>query len=512
MLQNEKVSVYYGTKEAYEFEKQYKRIDENALYFIEGVLYSGYELYSQDYKKVSNLPDVGQKNYIYINTTNSSVTIWDEKQNEWIYICKPINNSAITNDDSSIATSSVVYKSLEEANKYTDDKYATVIDTIEATIENSIFENNLALFLGTSDKYNSIADITNVLDSIQTYMDEAGSDLELSIDPLNYVMTLALKNSKGVILSKKNVDVSKIVSGLVKDSLTIAGIDMKDNVTTEELSTALDLGNKANKNNLEYAGSLKGNGATVREDYKSVSLGGYNTSIGQVSFASGSDNNVSGNYATAQGYNCYVSGGYASAAGRYLLVSSIDQRVEGRFNVEDTQNQYAYILGNGQSTSSRNNAYTVDWNGNATYSGFLTAANFKGIANNFLTDNENMAAAAPLVKQLYEENQSLKSRISTLESGAFARERYSNIYIGQTHTYTDLNGQYLMVFSQNGAWKTLCGLAFANIVAYDNGCVVHPICGGVFDRITITTSANTITIEGNADMGANTTVRFYKLK
>lgn len=134
------------------------------------------------------------------------------------------------------------------------------------------------------------------------------------------------------------------------------------------------------------------------------------------------------------------------------------------------------------------------------------------ISKNFTTGDWEQIAAAPLVKQLYEENQSLKSRISTLETGAFGRERYSNIYIGQAHTYTDLNGQYLMVFSQNGAWKTLCGLAFANIVAYDNGCVVHPICGGVFDNITITTSANTITIEGKTSMGANTTVRFYELK
>lgn len=40
MVQNEKVNVYFGSKDAYDFEKQNKRIDENALYFIEGVLYS----------------------------------------------------------------------------------------------------------------------------------------------------------------------------------------------------------------------------------------------------------------------------------------------------------------------------------------------------------------------------------------------------------------------------------------------------------------------------------------
>lgn len=88
MLQNGKVSIYYGTKEAYEVEKQNKRIDENALYFIEGVLYSGHELYTQEYHKVTSYPSIGQKNCIYINTSDSSVAIWDDDTNEWLYLSK----------------------------------------------------------------------------------------------------------------------------------------------------------------------------------------------------------------------------------------------------------------------------------------------------------------------------------------------------------------------------------------------------------------------------------------
>lgn len=48
--------------------------------------------------------------------------------------------------------------------------------------------------------------------------------------------------------------------------------------------------------------------------------------------------------------------------------------------------------------------------------GDLEAANFQGLASNFTTENWKMGAAAPLVKQLYEENQSLKEEISTLNS------------------------------------------------------------------------------------------------
>lgn len=48
--------------------------------------------------------------------------------------------------------------------------------------------------------------------------------------------------------------------------------------------------------------------------------------------------------------------------------------------------------------------------------GDLETANFQGLASNFTTENWKMGAAAPLVKQLYEENQSLREEISTLNS------------------------------------------------------------------------------------------------
>lgn len=104
----------------------------------------------------------------------------------------------------------------------------------------------------------------------------AGHSLFLSIDPLTYIMTLSLLNESGEILSTKtidfplesmvvnaeyslgtltlilqngqsvDVDVSDIVYGLVKDTFTIAGINMKDNITAEELRTALGVQNIPN--------------------------------------------------------------------------------------------------------------------------------------------------------------------------------------------------------------------------------------------------------------------------
>ena len=41
-MQNQKVEMYYGSVQSYENEKRAGRINENALYFIDGILYCGY--------------------------------------------------------------------------------------------------------------------------------------------------------------------------------------------------------------------------------------------------------------------------------------------------------------------------------------------------------------------------------------------------------------------------------------------------------------------------------------
>ena len=69
-------------------------------------------------------------------------------------------------------------------------------------------------------------------------------------------------------------------------------------------------------------------------------------------------NKASGNYAVAEGFG-------TTAAGKI-------QHVSGRFNVPDTENKYANIIGGGASETSLKNIHTVDWDGNAYYSGEMT--------------------------------------------------------------------------------------------------------------------------------------------
>ncbi len=66
-------------------------------------------------------------------------------------------------------------------------------------------------------------------------------------------------------------------------------------------------------------------------------------------------------------------GAYSFTTGEGLIAPTEDQTVVGRYNVEDTNDEYALIIGNGTDDSNRSNAFTVDWNGNTKASGKLTA-------------------------------------------------------------------------------------------------------------------------------------------
>lgn len=122
---------------------------------------------------------------------------------------------------------------------------------------------------------------------LQSYslISDTGNEIALSIDPVNYIMTLQLKNANGDVLSEKTIDfplesmvvnatynagvitftlqngttfeanISAIVNGLVNDTFTIAGIDMKDDITSQELRAALSISNVENKS-----------GATIRSE------------------------------------------------------------------------------------------------------------------------------------------------------------------------------------------------------------------------------------------------------
>jgi len=109
---------------------------------------------------------------------------------------------------------------------------------------------------------------------------------------------------------------------------------------------------------------------------------------GNATVASGNRSHVEGNESAAEGDDSHAEGimtaasGVASHAEGYnTRAASQYQHVQGRYNVVDGQNVYAHIVGNGTTTSggsgsgssggaaNRSNAHTLDWSGNAWFSG-----------------------------------------------------------------------------------------------------------------------------------------------
>ena len=80
-------------------------------------------------------------------------------------------------------------------------------------------------------------------------------------------------------------------------------------------------------------------------------------------------NTTASSYSHVEGVNCHAEGSHSHAEGYGTKATSLRQHTQGSYNVEDTQNTYADIIGNGTDTNSRNNAYNLDWNGNAQFEG-----------------------------------------------------------------------------------------------------------------------------------------------
>lgn len=91
--------------------------------------------------------------------------------------------------------------------------------------------------------------------------------------------------------------------------------------------------------------------------------GPYSTAIG---FGGHTSADALGSIAMCGG-ECLAS--FTVAMGNCTVASGTDQFVQGKYNVKDTGSKYVHIIGNGTSDTARSNAHTVDWNGNAWFSG-----------------------------------------------------------------------------------------------------------------------------------------------
>ena len=140
--------------------------------------------------------------------------------------------------------------------------------------------------------------------------------------------------------------------------------------------------------------SLSVGKATKATGDSSVSTGISTDATGKASYAGGYHSRATKDYAHAEGFstraegigafsigsNSAAGGNFAFAQGSDTKASSVNQAAFGKYNIEDTQDAYAFLIGNGTSNT-RSNALSVDWSGNLEVAGNVTAGNGLSIEN-----------------------------------------------------------------------------------------------------------------------------------
>lgn len=95
------------------------------------------------------------------------------------------------------------------------------------------------------------------------------------------------------------------------------------------------------------------------------------TSYGVASHSEGSYTIAQGNSSHAEGSSTLALGNNSHTEGQGTYTTVPNQHIQGKYNVIDTENKYAHIVGNGDGENNRSNAHTIDWNGVGWFAGGL---------------------------------------------------------------------------------------------------------------------------------------------
>lgn len=151
-----------------------------------------------------------------------------------------------------------------------------------------------------------------------TSSDYKGSSIELTEN------TLAINSDNG------------ITGNILEKTISSSSVDTKI-PTAKAVKDALD----TKQDKLKYYTEVSGSTPSATISVKTIKLTGR----------------------VAEGNNTTASGTNSHAEGQGTTASSPYQHAQGKFNIEDANEKYADIIGNGSSTSARSNAATVSWEG-----------------------------------------------------------------------------------------------------------------------------------------------------
>lgn len=222
---------------------------------------------------------------------------------------------------------------------------------------------------------------------------------------------------------------SSSITTLTLDSLTLNDnllIGTKTSTATGDRVLAIGQSLTMSGNNIIVHGS--GSSATGTDSMAS----GYEAkATGTAAHAFGSTVTASDSNAFAAGWDATASKASSFALGEHVTASSQRQFVIGTYNVDDASSVYAFMIGNGTSSSAKSNAFAVKWTGDALFAGNVYSGSITD-TNRLVKKSEIGAAAAKGVT-----DSSSASAISTGSNLVTERDIYYGLpTINNSHAYT----------------------------------------------------------------------------
>ncbi len=168
----------------------------------------------------------------------------------------------------------------------------------------------------------------------------------------SYLNTQIADLSEGIDSKQDKLSYYTEVSGSTPSAtISVANINLRGSVAEGNNTTA-----SGNNSHAEGRGTKAEGNNSHAECYLT-------TASGSNSHAEGLNTTASGANSHAEGVNTKAQDTCSHAEGSSTTASSENQHAQGKYNIEDANDKYADIIGNGSSNTARSNAATVSWNG-----------------------------------------------------------------------------------------------------------------------------------------------------
>ena len=234
---------------------------------------------------------------------------------------------------------------------------------------------------------------------------------------------------------------------------------------------------------------------------------GYNTiASGDISHVEGNETTASGNYSHAEGSVTKAIGMVSHAEGQGTIATGNYQHVSGKYNVEDSDSKYAFIVGNGTDDNNRSNAFAIDWNGKIYVNNSTDGVDVSDVYYN-INELQSRFDDACSAKTVYvnavngsdtQDGSTQANALQTLDN-ALQRVQYAKkaaIYLAAgTYTVPDktltLLGRDVRIYGDTAATTIIKG----NLVCENSFLLMRRVTIDSTDSTTANPTENTITLQ-----------------